>query len=463
MSGSDTFKVAIIGAGPAGALLANLLLKINSSSKTKLDVTVFESDKVLSSHNQGGSLDLGFDTGIKALKKAGIFDKFLHHARYDGESLLVCDPHLTPLFRTKATLSNDDPDAKNCQSARPEIDRVKLREILVESLPAGTIKWGHRLKCVYDDHTLHFHNGNTAGGFDLIVGADGAWSHVRAFLAPGTENEPFYCGIQGNSWTLTDAERRAPDVYNMVRKGTCLVAFDSRAFAVQALSGGNLWVYAMKPREPELPSSVFRERKLNSAAAAPKTTEELETLRKATLEEFSDYHPTLRRAVELADHYCNELAFFRAPDDFRWASNPRATIIGDAAHLMTPYAGEGVNLAMADALHLADTIEEILSIDSSNGAAAIKEQASLIQRFEIDMRQRAAPVLQVAAANMRDMQPFANEPISRIANAKRCVDRFITQTFESKFPCTWWIVHPIVSLILIVVYDFGLHKWLFEV
>lgn len=456
MSSSDTFKVAIIGAGPGGALLAKLLLKIGGSSKAKLDVTVFESENAFRANNQGGSLDLNFDTGIEALKRAEIFDEFLRHARYDGQSLLLCDPNLTPLFRKKAILGDN---STNNQLARPEIDRVKLREILIESLPAGTIKWGHKLKSVYDDHTLHFHNGNTAGGFDLIVGADGAWSHVRAFLAPGPESEPIYCGYEGSCWKITDAERRAPDVAKMVNKGACIVGFSSKPLAAQALSDGSLWVYAMKPREPELPSSVFRKRKEDYAP--PKTIEEIEALRKTTLESFSGYHPTLRHIVESADRYCTDVAFYRLPEGFRWASNPRITIIGDAAHLMSPFAGEGVNLALTDAMHLADTIEKILNIDSS-GATAIKEQAALIQHFETEMLQRAVPAYKLALENVNDMHPLEDNTAPNTTKAKRCISRLATTELESKFPWTWWIVHPIISLILVVIYDFGLYKWLFK-
>lgn len=449
----NTFKIAIIGAGPAGSLLANLLLKLGPS-KAKLDVTVFESAEFFTSKGQGGSLDLDVDTGIFALKKAGLFDEFLRYARYDGDSMLICDRNLTPFLRTTA-----DPKRMNSQHARPEIDRARLRQILIESLPDGTIKWGHKLKSVSDDRTLHFDNGNTAGDFDLIVGADGAWSHVRAFLAPGPENEPIYCGYEGNCWLITDAEKRAPDVYKMVNKGMCMVAFDHRALTAQALGDGGIWVYAMKSREPELPSSVHRERKKKSVA--PKTPADVDALRNATLDMFSDYHPALRRIMEATDQYCNDIAYFCAPEGFRWASNPRVTMIGDAAHLMTPKAGQGVNLAMTDALDLTDTIERILNIDS-NDVTAIKEHALLIQQFENQMCQRAAPTCRVSVENAHDMYPFADDKEPSAKKMKRFLNRVAVNRMRPKFPWSWWIVRPVILLSLIVIYDFGLHKWLYK-
>lgn len=450
---SNTFKVAIIGAGPAGSLLANLLLKIDSPH-TKLEVTVFESEPYVKWNNQGGMVFLGFDTGIRSLSKAGLFNEFLRYARYDAENAQLFDRNLNRFYRQLAT--EGDPTKR--EFSRPGIDRKRLREILLDSLPEGLIKWGHRLKCVGEDRTLHFHNGTAAGGFDLIVGADGAWSQIRSFLAPGPENEPVYCGHQGTTWLITDAEKRAPDVYELVNKGTLYVGFESRILVAQALGDGEIWFISTKPREAELSSTVFRERKKNFAA--PRTPEEIDALHKTTIETFSDYHPALRRIVESADCFCRDIAFFHSPENLRWATNPCMTMIGDAAHVMTPWVGEGANLSMTDAVHLAETIEEILKIDDSDGATAIKERARLLHQFEVEMRQRAAPSCQVSKENTREIFGIDNQ-IPNTTKAKRCVERLFMNTHRPKLRWSWWIVQPIVSLALTVVYDFGFYRWLF--
>ena len=79
----SNIKVAIIGAGPAGSLLAILL------HQAAVDVTIFEGEASANARTQGGTLDLHTDTGLKALKKAGLHDEFVRNARYDGEALVL--------------------------------------------------------------------------------------------------------------------------------------------------------------------------------------------------------------------------------------------------------------------------------------------------------------------------------------------------------------------------------------
>jgi 2-polyprenyl-6-methoxyphenol hydroxylase-like FAD-dependent oxidoreductase len=74
------FKIAIVGAGPAGCTLATLL----QVADIPIEITIFESDLTADVRSQGGTLDLHTDTGLAALKKAGLYDAFLEYARFDG-------------------------------------------------------------------------------------------------------------------------------------------------------------------------------------------------------------------------------------------------------------------------------------------------------------------------------------------------------------------------------------------
>lgn len=82
-------RIAIVGAGPVGLTLARLL-----TNRSNIEVVIFESDTSRQSRKQGGSLDLHADTGLAALKAAGLYEEFLRRARFDGEAFKICDKKL---------------------------------------------------------------------------------------------------------------------------------------------------------------------------------------------------------------------------------------------------------------------------------------------------------------------------------------------------------------------------------
>ena len=90
------FKIAIVGAGPAGCMLARLLTHRTS----EIDVIVFEGEDNLDLRSQGGTLDLHVKTGQRALKEAGLYEKFLEYARFDGEAMALTDKNLLYYIKT---------------------------------------------------------------------------------------------------------------------------------------------------------------------------------------------------------------------------------------------------------------------------------------------------------------------------------------------------------------------------
>ena len=168
--------IAIIGAGPCGLTLARLLER-----KGVTDYAVYERDWSATeaagsaAHHQGGSLDLHVPTGQRALREAGLFDRFRAHARWDDGVMAFCD-------RTGDRVVDDLGQERDL----PEIDRADLRSILLDAVPAEKIRWGHALKRAAlgadGAPVLEFGNGQTLSGFRLVVGTDGAWSKVRSLV-----------------------------------------------------------------------------------------------------------------------------------------------------------------------------------------------------------------------------------------------------------------------------------------
>ncbi|MER7244167.1 FAD-dependent monooxygenase [Kribbella sp. NPDC000426] len=151
--------IAIIGGGPGGLTLARIL------HVHGIDSVVFERDASGGARSQGSMLDLHTDTGQAALQAAGLEREFLAAARGEGQDLRMLDHTGTML------LQEDTPD--DAPMLRPEIDRADLRDILLASLPAGTVRWGSALthaEARDGGHLLHFVDGSTAR-CDLLVGA----------------------------------------------------------------------------------------------------------------------------------------------------------------------------------------------------------------------------------------------------------------------------------------------------
>ena len=196
-------KIAVVGAGPGGCMLARLL------HQHAIPCTIFEGEQSVDYRSQGGTLDLRTHTGLQAMKEAGLFSAFQEHARYDGESLLVCDKNRRAWVKRSSRESGE----KQMLVEAPEIDRAVLRQILLESVPDGVVRWDMKLERVDTDLSLHFDNGVVEGGFDLIVGADGAFSKTRQFFS---SERPFYTGLGGYQMYIPAAAERAPEVYKYV-------------------------------------------------------------------------------------------------------------------------------------------------------------------------------------------------------------------------------------------------------
>lgn len=352
-------SIAIIGAGPAGCMLARLL----QQSKHDISVTVFEAEASINFRSQGGTLDLHESTGQKALKAGGLFDEFLKYARYDGEAMKITDKKLLAYIKQGAS-------KKGSTTGRPEIDRPKLRELLFNSLEQGTVQWSKKLISVSKDRTIHFADGTHQTGFDLIVGADGAWSKTRPLL---TDVKPYYSGVGGHSFYIADAEQTEPELYDLVNRGSVFAFSDSKSIMAQQMGDGGINVATWSVR----PVDWQTEYDCHDAAAA----------KAAARKEYADWDPRLLALIEKSEDHCVPRDLYMMPIGNTWEHFPGVTIIGDAAHVMTPFAGEGVNLAFEDSLKLS---EAIISAAADPSTLDAKHAA-----FEQDMfrRQKATQQL----------------------------------------------------------------------
>ena len=105
-------NIAIVGGGPGGLTLARIL-QMNGA-----DVTVYERDANSEARAKGATLDLHEESGLRALREAGLIDKFWANYRPGVDKLRITDKHAHIIF-------DDDADGRD-GSSRPEIDRGPL-------------------------------------------------------------------------------------------------------------------------------------------------------------------------------------------------------------------------------------------------------------------------------------------------------------------------------------------------
>jgi 2-polyprenyl-6-methoxyphenol hydroxylase-like FAD-dependent oxidoreductase len=314
-------RVAIVGGGPGGLMLAHLLLLRG------LEPTVFERDLDATDRPQGGSLDLHGDTGQRAMRIAGLEKEFSIAARPEDQGDRLYDQEGTLLF-----------DRDGAGDDRPEIDRTALRQILLDSLPPGIVRWGSRVDSVMPraEAGCEVAAGGAFERFDIVVGADGAWSRVRPLL---TDVGPGYEGVTLVEFGF-DAKRHA-DVDALVGNGKMFAVGDNRILIAQRNGHDHIRGYAGL--------------RLAENTAREWTAETPDRIRTNLLHAFAAWAPRLTYLIESGD-FIAVRPLYALPIGFAWKNRRGITLLGDAAHLMSPFSGEGVNLALADAVDLADAL-----------------------------------------------------------------------------------------------------------
>lgn len=313
-------NVTIIGAGLGGLVLARVL------HVHGIAATVYEAEPSPAARKQGGLLDIHVGTGQVALEAAGLTGEF--------RGLVLAGHEATRVLGRDGSVVHDEPD--DGTGGRPEVSRGELRQLLLDSLPAGTVHWGHKVTGVRalgdGRHEVTFAGGATLTT-TLLVGADGAWSKVRPLLSAAT---PEYIGRSYVETFLYDSDSRHPAAAKAVGAGAMLALAPGKGIQAHREKDGTLHTYVALTR----PIEWFGD--FTDAAAAVERT----------AREFEGWAPELTALITDADTAPVLRPLHTLPVEHRWDRVPGVTLVGDAAHLAAPN-GEGANLAMLDGAELA--------------------------------------------------------------------------------------------------------------
>ncbi|MDN5284908.1 MAG: 2-polyprenyl-6-methoxyphenol hydroxylase [Mucilaginibacter sp.] len=381
----DNKQVAIIGGGPGGLTLARLL------QLKGIDVKVYERDFNKDVRVQGATLDLHYESGLKALEAAGLMDAFKENYRPGADKGRIVDEQANIIYdeHTKASAEPFNDDFNN-KWARPEIDRGPLRNMLLNSLRPDTVVWDSQFKTmsqVGDGWKLEFKNGTTATA-DIVIGADGAYSKIRPFI---TSLKPYYAGttiVQGN---VEHAETAVPAIHQLL-KGGKIYAHGSGIFLhVSSKGDGSLDFYISCKKDENWAQ--------NSGIDFSDRMQLLVWFKN----EFPEWGNIWLELFENASlpliprpQYCMHL-------DQTWEAQPNITMLGDAAHIMPP-SGEGVNLAMLDALEISECLTSGNFNDIQTAIAAYEKQMRLGAAAEAKVSLEMAEWMHAEGASAKMVQ-----------------------------------------------------------
>ena len=339
-------RVRIIGAGTGGLCLAQGL------KQDDVEVEVFERDHTPTDRLQGYRLSIN-GTGRRALKAClpqGLFAKLIANSAKPSEGVTFLDHRLNRLL----AIDLQHRDAEEADSELP-VSRTALRGILSEGLN-DIIHYGKRFVAFENDPqgdvNARFEDGSTTTG-DVLIGADGAGSHMRAQLLPQARRvETGLVAVSAKLGLSDDVRRVTPQP---ILRGPTLILGPKGCFMFASTvdyedkpPGGSrqqydhekyvMWGFSANHEVLDFPT--------NPASVGGQDA------KAAVLAQMSDWHPALRWLVQTADaSTATAFAVKTSVPIQPWATQ-KVTLLGDALHNMTPFRGIGANTALRDAMAL---------------------------------------------------------------------------------------------------------------
>lgn len=342
-------SVGIIGAGMGGLTAAIALIEMGH------DVTIFEQAREFG--RVGADINLT-PNAVHVLDRLGIGERLRATAARPTHRI----SRMWDTGEETSRLEMSDTAEEKYGAPQLTIHRADLLSALEEKIDPARFRMGCKATAVEeadDVVTVTFAHGETAA-FDVVIGADGIHSAVRGAVF-GPEN-PQFTGLV--SWRATFPREKAADLPNLDAFTKWWGPEPSRQIVTFPLTAGQeIFVFATTPQDD------WREESWT-------TPGDIAELRAA----YADFNPEARRLLDACDSVTKSALHVRDPLP-QWSTD-RVTLLGDAAHPMTPFMAQGACQAIEDAIVLARALE------AANGAGV----PGALKRYEAARKERTAKI-----------------------------------------------------------------------
>ncbi|MBA3946545.1 MAG: FAD-dependent monooxygenase [Herpetosiphonaceae bacterium] len=318
----------VIGGG-IGGLALSLFLK-----KAGIVSTVYEAAAYKA--GDGGGLNIA-PNGMKVLAALGLAPKTIACGSVARECCFR-----NKRGKTLARYSNGTVEKYGQPSV--SMTRSALYDVLKTEMHAQGlhVHYEKRLKDITQDSSqivAHFADGTSAKG-DLLIGADGIHSQTRKLILPNGP-APDYVGIIGAGGVVSGSA--VPSLTQRDKESLNFTYGPQGFFGYMGVHDGNVMWWANLPRATEL-------------TRAELTNFSLESLKQEMLAIYRGYHmPVEALITNTHTPVLHNISDIRSLPTWH---KGRIVLIGDAAHAVSPNAGQGASLALEDAMYLAKLLRD---------------------------------------------------------------------------------------------------------
>jgi kynurenine 3-monooxygenase len=394
-------ELTLIGAGLVGALLATLL------AQRGFRVSVFERrpDPRRAGFTGGRSINLALaERGWHGLRVAGLQERMAPIAVMMRGRMVHALDGATNLQR----YGRDDSEVIW------SVNRGTLNTTLLDAAEAAgvTLHFGRRLERVdWSSNTLRFIDDESgqrhAHPADPVIGTDGAGSALRAAIAAATDlNERFE--PLGHSYK--ELEIPAQDGQ-----------FAMEPNALHIWPRGGYMCIALPNAEGSFTVTLFLPNEGNPSFA---TLTDATAVREFFEGNFPDAVPLMPDC--LTDFFANPTGMLGTLYLDRWHLDHRALLLGDAAHAIVPFHGQGMNCGFEDAVELADLL-----------AASSADLAATFAEFQRRRQPNANAIATMAVENYVEMRDRVDDTDFLLM---RALERVLAQRHPGRFVPRYWMV-----------------------